>query len=597
MNRRLFGILICLVLGAAYAAAQSAHSIIRATDSNEDTHYYYYNEQNQLIWELYGNNRREYSYNAAGQQTQMKLYAWVAFDGAYTVTRIEDYTYDADGNMTIKDVQDKPGTAYSATWKYTYSDFVNGVATYYDEYKNGSLYYMYKQQPEFDEAQRLTKCDVYYADPDDYDNPTHETVTYDELDYTYTKTYDAEGNLAGENTGKVSYTYTYTDLNASYTPANLKAENNKGKVTLTWDAVPSAEKYIVSYDQERKEVSETTYSVTLGTGNRLITVQAVIGDMERNAATPVSVTVDDPGKLPITDLAVGKITETEEETESEELTTRTFYNIPLTWSLPTGHSAILGFRVYYNSTAYGKETRVPVTDPTATSYTLKVDPFEVMEWDEEGVPYKGIDTPIFVTIIYSTGESERSNVVVVNPYDELHGDPEPAYADVTFIVDGAQQTSTLEVGSIIPAPSTPAKEGYTFTGWQPAFVEGATVPEGGITYTAQWTVNTYTVTYVFNGVTVGTCSVEYGGAIPECNYAPEDPRYTIVAWRSDADYTSMPAHDITYTADVADGISSVQTSASHATDVYTLTGVKLSATTPLTSGTYIIGGKKVMIRK
>lgn len=418
--------------------AQSAQTPIRALDSNDDTHYYYYNADNQLFWELFGTTRREYEYNPQGLPTSMKQYAWVSAQGDYTLSTLETYEYDAQGNMTKKDHTRSIGTPYEVKYSYQYFNYVNGIATYYDEYKNGSLYYMYKQVPTYDSANRLTSCNIYYADPDDYTNPTHETVNFTGKEAENKMTYDEAGSLIKENKGKTEYTYTYTELNKSLAPANLTATDINGKVTLTWDAVPNAEKYIVSYDQERIEVSTTTYTTTVNTGNRYFTVQAVIDGIERNAATPVLAEIEDEGKLPVTDLAVGTIFETEEATESEEWGTRVFYNIPLTWSLPAGHSEIVKFDVHYNSKTYGEEVPVPVVDPAATSFTLRVDPFEVTEWDEDGTPYKGIDTPIFITVTYVTGKSDKSNVVIVNPYKTL-----------------GHETS-ITSPSLLPSTSTPA---------------------------------------------------------------------------------------------------------------------------------------------
>lgn len=438
--------------------AQSAQTPIRAIDSNDYTHYYYYNADNQLFWELFGTTRREYEYNPQGQQTSMKQYAWVSAQNNYVLTVTEDYEYDAQGNMSKKTTVKNVGTIYESQFTYIYSDYADGIATYYDEYKNGSLYYMYKQVPIFSARHRLLGCIIYYADPDDYTNPTHETVTFSGIETENSLTYDENGYIIKENKGKTEYNYTYTALGNSYVPANLTATDHNGTVTLTWDAVAGADTYIVSYDQERIEVNATTFTAIVGTGSRLFTVQAVIDGIERNAATPVQAEVEDPGKLPVTDLAVGNIYETVEETESEELGTRTFYNIPLTWSLPEGHSEVVKFNVYYNSTTYGEAFSVGVTDPAATSYLLKIDPFEVTEWDEEGTPCKGIDTPVFITITYVTGKSDKSNVVIVNPYKTL-----------------GHETS-ITSPSLLPSTSTPA---YNLSGLPVATpVKGIIIKDG-----------------------------------------------------------------------------------------------------------------------
>lgn len=424
-----FSLLIVMFLCAVAANAQ--HKIIKAVDSNETTHNYFYNDKGQLVWEIYGLNARIYVYNEAGQNTITTQYSWVAADNAYKAIQEETCTYDADGNLTEKNKVENVGTIFEVKWTYKYYDYVNGIATYYDEYKNGSLYYMYKQLPEYDSSNRLVKCVVMYADPVDYTNPTHETVSYDDKDKETTKTYGADGYVTEENDGKTTYTYTYTDLKAEYAPANFKAEIVGNQTALSWDAVDGAQKYILTYEQKVEEVTGTSKTVTVGEGERWFAVQAVIGGVVRNASV-ISSTMTDAGKLPVTDLAVGEMTRSEEATESDKADSRVFYNIPLTWTLPEGHSEIVKIVVYYKSVygndsyktvgetienAEGKEDLVVL--PNATSYTLRVDPFEVAEWDSNNKPYKGIDTPVYLRIVYTTGESEKSNIVYVNPFDKF----------------------------------------------------------------------------------------------------------------------------------------------------------------------------------
>ncbi len=68
--------------------------------------------------------------------------------------------------------------------------------------------------------------------------------------------------------------------------------------------------------------------------------------------------------------------------------------------------------------------------------------------------------------------------------------------------------------------STPTREGYTFTGWDPAL--GAI--DGDKTYTAQYTANTYTITYLnYDGSTLGTGSAKYDTNVNAFNDAPTNP--------------------------------------------------------------------------
>lgn len=111
---------------------------------------------------------------------------------------------------------------------------------------------------------------------------------------------------------------------------------------------------------------------------------------------------------------------------------------------------------------------------------------------------------------------------------------------------------------------TAAKEGHTFTGWWTAASGGtqltaSTVVSGDITYYAQFTVNSYTLTYALGEGKVSTAgspipaknktgtqsqSVAYGTAIT----APAVTRtgYTFSSWDAIVAAT-MPAQDVTYT--------------------------------------------------
>ena len=110
-------------------------------------------------------------------------------------------------------------------------------------------------------------------------------------------------------------------------------------------------------------------------------------------------------------------------------------------------------------------------------------------------------------------------------------------------------TNTQEYGSAIVAP-TATREGYTFTGWQPALLE--TVPASNVTYTAQWRINQYEVVFDGNGGALGESSLssvtntqDYGSAI----VAPDVVRegYTFAGWQPEVDAT-VPASNVTYTA-------------------------------------------------
>ncbi len=122
---------------------------------------------------------------------------------------------------------------------------------------------------------------------------------------------------------------------------------------------------------------------------------------------------------------------------------------------------------------------------------------------------------------------------------------EPTYYTVTFVdgLTGATlKTETVEEGHAATAPEAPAHEGYTFTGWDPADFSNITADT---TVTAQYTVNTYTITYIVDGVTVHTDTYAYGAEVTPYNYVPAEG-YTFSGWDGTVPAT-MPAENLTFT--------------------------------------------------
>ena len=116
---------------------------------------------------------------------------------------------------------------------------------------------------------------------------------------------------------------------------------------------------------------------------------------------------------------------------------------------------------------------------------------------------------------------------------------------VTFNANGGTggKSVTQNYGTALSTPAV-SRTGYTFKGWSPSVP--STVPAGNITYTAQWQVNQYTVTFDANGGTGGKSGKQdYGTAI----IAPTVTRtgYTFKGWSPSVAATA-PANNLTYTA-------------------------------------------------
>ena len=113
---------------------------------------------------------------------------------------------------------------------------------------------------------------------------------------------------------------------------------------------------------------------------------------------------------------------------------------------------------------------------------------------------------------------------------------------LTYMVDGKEyKTTSVKYGSTITAEAAPTKEGYTFSGWDNI---PATMPAHDVTVTGTFTVNSYTLTYMVDGVEYKTVSVKYGATIT-AETAPTKEGYTFSGW--DNIPATMPAHDVTVT--------------------------------------------------
>ena len=103
------------------------------------------------------------------------------------------------------------------------------------------------------------------------------------------------------------------------------------------------------------------------------------------------------------------------------------------------------------------------------------------------------------------------------------------------------KTQEVQHGGDAEAPADPTRTGYTFTGWDKAF----TNVTADLVVTAQYEINTYTVTFKdWDGTVLKTQEVQYGGDAE----APADPTrtgYTFTGW--DKEFTNIPA-DLVVTA-------------------------------------------------
>ena len=98
-------------------------------------------------------------------------------------------------------------------------------------------------------------------------------------------------------------------------------------------------------------------------------------------------------------------------------------------------------------------------------------------------------------------------------------------------------TQTVEEGAAATAPAAPSRTGYTFTGWDVDFSNVTS----DLTVTAQYSVNSYTITYYVDGALYNTQTYAYGAAVTMLA-APTKVGYTFSGW--DTTITTMPANNV-----------------------------------------------------
>ena len=169
---------------------------------------------------------------------------------------------------------------------------------------------------------------------------------------------------------------------------------------------------------------------------------------------------------------------------------------------------------------------------------------------------------------------------------------------LTYMVDGAvYKTFTLNYGTPITPEVAPTKEGYTFSGWSEI---PTAMPDHDVTITGSFTINSYTIIYLYEGTVVNRVTLEYDEEIPEYTYAPESTQemeYTFLEWLEDGvsfTLTRMPDRDVVLTASVdstpTDIRTITQTSASPV--IFDLNGRRVTTMKPGTL--YLVNGKKYL---
>lgn len=161
----------------------------------------------------------------------------------------------------------------------------------------------------------------------------------------------------------------------------------------------------------------------------------------------------------------------------------------------------------------------------------------------------------------------------------------------------------IEDGESVSLTAVPC-EGYVFVRWSDGTTDNpyTFTPTGNVELTALFKVNAYAVIYMVKDEEWARDSLDYGTTIVKREYTALEGE-TFNGWLSNANYVTMPAHDVVYTADITSGITTTTLPAKSEVDVYTLQGRlaarRLSVTQIckiLPRGVYIIDGAKEVVR-
>ncbi len=179
------------------------------------------------------------------------------------------------------------------------------------------------------------------------------------------------------------------------------------------------------------------------------------------------------------------------------------------------------------SYASGASITVPSTNPSKSGYSFK-------GWAVEGTTN--------VVTSFVMGSAAVTYVAVFEA---------AATYTATFKVDGAVYGDVLSyaTGATIVAPADPSKTGYTFSGWSPSV---GTMGTSNAVFTAQFTANTYNVTFKSEGSQFAKNSVKFDGTYNTAVGTPTKTGYVFSRWE-DANGNAMPtthtvASDVTYYA-------------------------------------------------
>jgi len=162
---------------------------------------------------------------------------------------------------------------------------------------------------------------------------------------------------------------------------------------------------------------------------------------------------------------------------------------------------------------------------------------------------------------------------------------------LSYFVNGEFYTEKfLEYGTKITPEAEPIQTGYTFSGWSEI---PETMPAHHVEVNGSFEVNIYKVSYYVDESLVHEDEVAFGETFELWVYDPQDDDLTFNGWIGEK-YDTMPAHDISYKADITSGISYIYGNSDNVEGIYTLDGKKVEK---IHQGVYVIRMKDGTTRK
>ena len=146
---------------------------------------------------------------------------------------------------------------------------------------------------------------------------------------------------------------------------------------------------------------------------------------------------------------------------------------------------------------------------------------------------------------WSDEDTDEERAIVITQKTDLVAVFAPNQHLLTFISEGDTVRSALQdYNSTIVPPENPQKEGYSFVKWVPNLAEK--MPNNALTYEATYKINEYTMTFVVDGTTVREALLEYGKTVP-VPQSPSKTGYTFAGWDPVVPAT-VPGSNMTFTA-------------------------------------------------